>query len=83
MMLPVLAVIFAVVGAVGGDFLPITAGYYRVGINSCSQTTLPLNEEECFVSDNESYPICTVTPSGSPAKQAFEQENCSGALRHQ
>lgn len=79
-MLPVLAVIFAVVGAVGGDFLPITQGYYKVTSTSCSTSTLSLNQQDCFVSQDTQYPICTVTSGG--AKPAFEDENCANALRH-
>jgi hypothetical protein len=82
MMLPVLAVIFAIAGAVAGDYLPITNGYYKVGIN-CSSTAIPLNEQDCFVSNDEQFPICTVTPSGSSPQVAYELSNCTGVLRHQ
>jgi hypothetical protein len=82
MMLPVLAVIFAIAGAVAGDYLPVTNGYYKIGIN-CSSTAIPLNEDHCFVSDDEQFPICTVTPSGSSAQRAYEQSNCTNTLRHQ
>ena len=82
MMLPVLAVVFAVAGAVGGDFMPSSQGRYKVGAN-CS--ALLTTDQECFRSDNTVYPICTITPSGGSAKQAFEDVNgtCNNVLRYQ
>ena len=79
MMLPVLAVVFAVVGAVAGDFLPITQGYYKISASQCS-TLQNLDQNNCFRSDDDQYPICTITVSGVP-KPALET-NCTGVLRH-
>lgn len=80
MMLPILAVIFAVAGAIGGDFLPIEDGYYQVGAG-CSSTTLPVNEEDCFVSTDDELPICTVNANGP--KSAYADAGCADILRHQ
>jgi hypothetical protein len=82
MMLPVMAVIFAVVGAVGGDLLPIANGYYKVSEVACS-TVQPLDQSTCIRSDNAVLPICTITPSGGSVQQAFQNSNCSGVLRYE
>lgn len=77
MMLPVLAVVFAVGAAVAGNFFaPITA--YRVsGANCVSGTT---DQDNCQRSDDTQYPICTIKV-GSSHDQAFLNTNCTGVLR--
>lgn len=77
MMLPVLAVVFAVVAAVGGDFLPTSEGYYKISSNQCS-AKLTLDYENCFVT-SDPLPICTITVGS--AQQAYENSNCTGVLR--
>jgi hypothetical protein len=79
MMLPVLAVVFAIVGAVAGDLLPVSQGYYKISTTQCSQL-LPTDQQDCFRSDNEAYAICTITVNSVP-NPALET-NCSGTLRH-
>ena len=77
MMLPALAVVFAVSGAVAGNFFnPITA--YRVNSASCVSGTT--EQSNCQQSDNLSYPICTIKV-GSAHIQAFLNTNCTGVLR--
>lgn len=80
MMLPVLAVVFAVVGAVAGDYLPITQGYYKID-GQCSTTQLTLNRTDCFVSNDPQYPVCTVIVNDIPT-DAYNQ-GCSSTLRHE
>lgn len=77
MMLPVLAVVFAVGAAVAGNFFnPITA--YRVsGANCVSGTT---EQSNCQASTDERYPLCTIKV-GSSHPQAFQNTDCSGVLR--
>lgn len=79
MMLPVLAVVFAIVSAVGGDFLPITQGYYKLPSNQCS-TIQTLDQDDCFVSSDEQLPICTIDVGGPQV--AYHNSNCTGVLRH-
>lgn len=79
MMLPVMAVIFAVVGAIGGDLLPISQGYYKIS-GACSTSTATLVENDCIVSTDPLYPICHVNVGG--LKQAFDDTSCQIELRH-
>lgn len=77
MMLPVLAVVFAVGAAVAGNFFsPITA-YYQSGATCVSGTT---EQGNCQVSDDQLYPICTIK-IGSSHNQAFLNTDCTGVLR--
>jgi hypothetical protein len=79
MMLPVLAVVFAVVSAFGGSLLPsFTHGYYKIGVN-CSQTSQLLNQSNCQTGLQSTRPICTVDVAGSPA--AYADAGCSDILR--
>lgn len=80
MMLPVLAVVFAVAGAIAGDFLPTSQGKYKIGANCSSAVT---TDQQCFRSDDAQYPLCTITPSGGTAKQAYDPTTgCSDVLRY-
>lgn len=79
MMLPVLAVVFAVGAAVAGDFLPGITAYYKLSSTSCSNN-LTTQETNCQVSDNPIYPVCTILV-GFDAKPAFLQPDCSDQLR--
>lgn len=79
MMLPVLAVVFAVIGAVAGDLLPITQGYYKIGAN-CSQTPANLLQANCQTGLDTNRPVCTVDVPGHP--QAFNDNICTVALRY-
>jgi hypothetical protein len=79
MMLPMLAVVFAVVGAVGGNFLPGIPAYYKLSSTNCSsvQTT---EQSNCQVSDDSQYPLCTIAV-GFTHEPAWNQSNCTEALR--
>jgi len=79
MMLPMLAFVFAAVGAVAGNFLAPISAYYRINATTCSgpQTTY---EQNCQLTAPESDPICTIVVNGLH-KQAFKNNDCSGVLR--
>jgi hypothetical protein len=79
MMLPMLAFVFAVVGAVAGDFLsPITA-YYKVNPTTCSSPQVT-EQQNCQLSDDMSKTLCTILVSGSHFP-AYKNSNCTGVLR--
>ncbi|MEI9917334.1 MAG: DUF6520 family protein [Bacteroidota bacterium] len=79
MMLPVMAVVFAVGGAIGGNlFAPISA-YYVASATVCSAGTTEQNN--CQLSDDTLYPICTIKV-GPLHKQAFFNNDCTGVLRN-
>ena len=79
MMLPALAVVFAVGGAIAGDlFSPIPA-YYKVTATTCS-TVQTTEQSNCQVSNDTQYPVCTILVGGLH-KPAFNQNNCSQQLR--
>jgi hypothetical protein len=80
MMLPVLAVIFAMAGAVAGDFLPGTQAKYKITGTQCS-AVLNTDQAECFVSNDDDLPICTITVS-STQHNAFDVSTCSSILRY-
>ncbi|HMJ70500.1 MAG TPA: DUF6520 family protein [Cyclobacteriaceae bacterium] len=80
MMLPVLAVIFAMVGAVAGGFLPSTQGKYKITDTQCS-AALNTDQANCFVSNDDGLPICTITVS-STQHNAFDVSTCSSVLRY-
>ena len=77
MVLPMLAFIFAIAGAVAGDFLPGVNAYYRVNATTCS-TVQVTEQSNCDLGTNE--PICTILV-GAQHKQAFKNSDCSGVLR--
>ena len=78
MMLPMLAVVFAVGGAAAGSlFAPITA--YRVSTSGCVSGTT--EQQDCKASSDENYPLCTIKV-GSLHPQAFLNNDCSGILRN-
>ena len=78
MMLPMLAFVFAVAGAVAGDFLaPITA-YYRPNATTCSSGTT--EQSNCVLSLDPNYNICTIKV-GISHLQAFANNDCTGVLR--
>ena len=66
MMLPVLAVVFAVVSAVGGNFLPPIEGFYKTGQFSCATEDEPLDQSNCQTGLPTSRPVCTVNIAGHP-----------------
>ncbi|HZY82828.1 MAG TPA: DUF6520 family protein [Cyclobacteriaceae bacterium] len=78
MMLPVVAVVFAVVGAIAGDLLPTSQGYHPVtgGCSSKKNT-----DQQCFTSANTMLPLCTITVN-NVANQAFNESDCTGILRY-
>jgi hypothetical protein len=77
MMLPVLAVVFAVGAAVAGNFFaPITA--YRVNGASCLSGIT--EQENCQENAPDTYPLCTIKV-GTSHLQAFANSNCTGILR--
>ena len=79
MMLPVLAVVFAVVGAVGGNFLPGVPAYYKLSSTNCSSVQ-NTEQENCRVSDDAQYLQCTIAV-GFNHEPAWNQSNCTEALR--
>ena len=79
MMLPALAVVFAVGGAIAGDFFSPVNAYYKLTSTTCS--TVQLTEQSnCSFSNDPQYPICTIKV-GNSHPQAWEQSNCTNALR--
>lgn len=81
MMLPVLAVVFAVVGAVAGSFAPpITQGFYKTGVTTCSNTVAPLRETGCEINLPTFRPVCTVNVAGTPT--AYNNSGCNEILRY-
>ena len=77
-MLPMLAFVFAVGGAIAGDFLaPITA-YYRPNVSTCSSGTT--EQSNCQANAPISNPICTIKV-GVNHLQAFANTDCTNALR--
>jgi hypothetical protein len=80
MMLPMLAFVFAMVGAVAGDFLSPIPAYYKLTSTTCS-TVQVTEQSNCQVSTDTNYPICTILVSGVH-KQAFNKPDCSETLRN-
>ena len=79
MMLPALAVVFAVGGAIAGDFFSPVNAYYKLTATTCS--TIQLTEQDnCQVTNDTQYPICTIKV-GSSHPQAFNLSNCTQPLR--
>ena len=79
MMLPMLAFVFAVGGAIAGDFLaPITA-YYKLSATSCS-TAQVTEQTNCQTNAPDTYPLCTIKV-GISHPQAFNNSDCTGVLR--
>jgi len=79
MMLPMVAFVFAVAGAVAGSFLPpVTSGYYKTSAISCSSVQ-PLDQSNCQL-NLENRPVCTINVATHP--QAFANSDCSGILRY-
>jgi len=79
MMLPVLAVVFAIASAVGGDLLlPITQGYYKI-LTNCSQNQATLIQANCQTDLPSFRPACTVDVAGHPA--AYVDNGCLQPLR--
>jgi hypothetical protein len=80
MMLPMLAFVFAVFGAVAGDlFSPIVA-YYKLSATVCS-TAQVTEQSDCKLSNDPQFPLCTILV-GSTHQQAFQNSNCTGILRN-
>jgi hypothetical protein len=77
MMLPVMAVVFAVGGAVAGNFFATISAYRVDGANCTAGTT---EQSNCQQSSNANYPICTIKV-GLTHPQAFLNQNCTGVLR--
>lgn len=77
MMLPVLAVVFAVGAAVAGNFFAPIAAYRVSGANCVSGTT---EQENCQENAPDTNPLCTIKV-GSSHLQAFANSNCTGILR--
>ena len=81
MMLPLVAFVFAMVGAVAGDFLPINQGYYKTGATTCS-TIQATEQSDCRTDLVSTKPQCTILVGTSVHAPAFEQNNCSVPLRY-
>jgi hypothetical protein len=73
MMLPVMAVVFAVGAALAS---PISA-WYQSGTNCLTGTT---EQQNCVRSDDMNFPLCTIKV-GSAHKPAFQNSDCTGVLR--
>lgn len=81
MMLPLVAFVFAMVGAVAGDLLPVNQGYYKTGATTCSAIQ-PTEQADCRTDLPSSKPQCTILVGSNIHAQAFEQNNCSIPLRY-
>jgi hypothetical protein len=79
MMLPMLAFVFAVVGAVAGDFLPGIAAYYKIDAFTCS-TVQVTEQANCDINLPDSRPVCTILV-GSSHLAAYKNSNCTSVLR--
>ncbi len=79
MMLPMVALVFAFVGAVAGELLPISQGYYKI-VSNCSPTAAALDQANCQLNLPTTRPVCTVSVSGHP--QAFNDSGCNDILRY-
>lgn len=79
MLLPMLAFVFAVAGAIAGDFLPPITAYYRVDATTCVSSSTEQND--CTLSSDTQYPICTIKV-GLTHPQAFKNSDCTGVLRN-
>ena len=77
MMLPVLAVVFAVGAAVAGNFFAPIAAYRVSGVSCLSGTT---EQNNCQENVSDTYPLCTIKV-GTSHPQAFANSNCTGILR--
>lgn len=79
MMLPLLAVVFAVMGAVAGNLLPSINAYYKV-TSTCSEDKKATEQSTCQINLPVTRPICTVLV-GTSHVAAFLDENCAQQLR--
>lgn len=79
MMLPVLAVVFAVGAAVAGNFLPGVPAYYKLTSTTCS-TVQTTEQENCQISNDPTYLQCTISV-GFGHELAWDKSNCTDALR--
>lgn len=77
-MLPVLAVVFAVGAAIAGDFFSPISAYYQNGSGWGSGLT---EQDNCQLNAPEMYPICTIKV-GTSHKQAFGTQNVQDVLRN-
>lgn len=80
MMLPMLAFVFAVVGAVAGDFLPPITAYYKVNATTCSSPQVT-EQQNCQLSSDQTKPLCTILVNGTSHVPAFKNSDCTGTLR--
>lgn len=81
MMLPMLAFVFAAVGAIAGNlFAPPISAYYRINSTTCSSAQ-STEQGSCVLSDDTDYDICTIQV-GLDHPQAFKNANCTGVLRN-
>ncbi len=81
MMLPLVAFVFAMAGAVAGDLIQVTQGYYKTGGTSCS-TAQTIEQADCRNDLDGSKPTCTIKVGTNSHLQAFEFNNCQGILRY-
>jgi len=79
MMLPMLAFVFAAVGAVAGNFLAPISAYYQLTATTCSGAQATY-EQNCQLDAPFTDPICTIVVNGLH-KQAFKNSDCTGILR--
>ena len=79
MMLPMVAFVFAVAGAVAGDFLPGVTAYYQVSSTTCSGPQV--TEQNDCEENLTNKPICTILVNGNQHPDAFAQPNCTSVLR--
>jgi len=81
MMLPMVAFVFAVVGAVAGSFLPpVTSGFYKVNPTTCSTTAQSLDQGNCQLGLGSNRPACTVSIASHPT--AYNDNACIDVLRY-
>lgn len=79
MLLPMLAFVFAVAGAIAGDFLPGVAAYYKIDSTTCS-TVQVTEQDNCQTNLSQLRPQCTILIDNQH-KPAFAQSNCTDPLR--
>jgi hypothetical protein len=80
MMLPMLAFVFAVVGAIAGDFLPGITAYYKTGLTTCS-TPQVTEQSNCQENVRDDRPACTIFVAPNNHPDAYKNANCTSILR--
>lgn len=81
LMLPVLAVVFAVASAVGGSFLPQVQAHWKTGPFTCSPGTKLTKQNTCETGRADTFPVCTIVDDNGIEQQAY-LNGCSLVLRY-